>query len=103
MPLPLRLEFTDGSTKEMTLGAELWRYNTDKASKLIMTRKELKAVTLDPKDELSDIDIENNFWPRRPVKTKFQLFKEDAGKNSPMRELTKPVEAAKAKAAPATQ
>ena len=89
MPLPLRLEYTDGSTEDVKLGAELWRYNTGKCSKLIMTTKELKSVTLDPRDEMADVDIENNFWPRRAVKTKFQLFKEEAEKN-PLRELTKP-------------
>jgi Peptidase family M1 domain len=91
MPLPLRLEYTDGTTEEMMLGAELWRYNTEKCAKLIMTAKELKAVTLDPRDELADCDLENNFWPRRLVKTKFQLYKEEAEKN-PLRELTKPEE-----------
>ena len=89
MPLPLRLEFTDGTTEEMHLGAEVWRYHTGKCSKLIMTTKELKAVTLDPRDEMADVDIENNFWPRRAVKTKFQLHKEEADQN-PLRELTKP-------------
>jgi len=89
MPLPLRLEFTDGTTEELHLGAELWRYNTAKCAKLIMTAKELRAVTLDPRDEMADCDIENNFWPRRPVKTRFQLFK-DATETSPMRELKKP-------------
>ena len=89
MPLPLRLEFTDGTTEELHLGAELWRYHTEKCSKLIMTTKELKAVTLDPRDEMADVDIENNFWPRRPVKTKFELYKEAEEKN-PLRELTKP-------------
>ena len=33
--------------------------------------------------------MENNFWPRRPVKSKFQLYKDDKAPN-PMRELTKP-------------
>ena len=89
MPLPLRLEFTDGTTEELKLGAELWRHNTEKCSKLLMTKKELKAVTLDPRDEMADVDIENNFWPRRPVKTKFELYKEEAEKN-PLREVTKP-------------
>src|SRR6185503_19619967 len=89
MPLPLKLEYTDGTTETLQLGAELWRYNTEKCSKLIMTTKELKSVVLDPREELADCDIENNFWPRRPVKTKFQLFKEEAEKN-PLRELTKP-------------
>ena len=89
MPLPLRLEFTDGSTEELKLGAELWRYHTGKCSKLIMTTKQLKSVTLDPRDELADCDLENNFWPRRLVKTPFQLFRDEQEKN-PLRELKKP-------------
>lgn len=88
MPLPLRLEYTDGTTEELKLGAEIWRYNSAKCSKLIMTTKELKSVSLDPRDEMADVDLENNLWPRRAVKTKFQLFKEEAEKN-PMRELQK--------------
>ena len=94
MPLPLRLEFTDGSSEEMMLGAELWRHDTTRTSKLILTEKELKSVTLDPRDELADCDLENNFWPRRPVKTRFQLHREEAEKN-PLRELTRPAPAAK--------
>lgn len=89
MPLPLRLEYTDGTTEHLLLGAEIWRYHTEKCSKLLMTKKTLQAVTLDPRDELADCNLENNFWPRRLVKTKFQLFKEGSEKN-PMRELTKP-------------
>jgi len=88
-PLLLKLDYTDGSSEELKLPAEIWRFNTEKASKFIMTKKELKAVTFDPRQELVDTDVENNFWPRRPVKSKFQLFKEEKAPN-PMRELTKP-------------
>jgi hypothetical protein len=86
MPLPLRLEYTDGTVEERVLGAEIWRHDTNRCTKLILTTKELRAVTLDPRDELADADLENNFWPRRLVRTPFQLFKEEAEKN-PMREL----------------
>jgi hypothetical protein len=88
-PLLLKLDYTDGSSEELKLPAEIWRFNTEKAAKFIMTKKELKAVTFDPRQELVDTDVENNFWPRRPVKSKFQLFKEEKLPN-PMRELTKP-------------
>ena len=88
-PLILRLDYADGTSEELKLPAEIWRYNTEKAAKLLMTPKELKAVTFDPRQELADCDIENNFWPRRPVKTRFQLFKDDKPAN-PLRELTKP-------------
>lgn len=90
-PLLLRLDYADGTSDELRLPAEIWRYNTEKTAKLIMTVKELRAVTFDPRQELVDTDIENNFWPRRPVKTKFQLFKEERGTN-PMQELTRPPE-----------
>ncbi len=92
-PLILKLDYTDGSTEEIKLPAEIWRFNSEKATKLIVTKQELKAVTFDPRQELVDCDLENNFWPRRAVKTKFQLFREEAAKN-PMRELTKPEKAA---------
>ena len=88
-PLILKIDYTDGSSEELKLPAEIWRFNTEKASKLLFTKKELKSVTFDPRQELVDTDVENNFWPRRPVKSKFQLFKDDKAPN-PMRELTKP-------------
>lgn len=88
-PVPLKLEYTDGTTEELLLPAEFWRFNTEKASKIHVTTKELRAVTFDPRQELMDTDVENNFWPRRLVKTKLQLFKDEKPAN-PMRELTKP-------------
>ncbi len=88
-PVILKFEYTDGSAEELKLPAEVWRFNTEKTSKLLFTKKELKSITFDPRQELVDTDVENNFWPRRPVKSKFQLFKEDKPAN-PMREITKP-------------
>ena len=88
-PVILKLEYTDGSTEELQLPAEVWRFNTTKTAKLLFTPKELKAVIFDPRQELVDTDVENNFWPRRPVKSRFQLYKDDKAPN-PMRELTKP-------------
>jgi hypothetical protein len=88
-PVILKVEYTDGSSEEMKLPAEIWRFDTRKTSKMIFTKKEIKAVTFDPRQELTDTDVENNFWPRRPVKSKFQLYKDDKAPN-PMREVTKP-------------
>ena len=85
-PLVLKVDYTDGTSEELRLPAEIWRYNTEKCAKLLVTAKELKSVVFDPRQELVDCDVENNFWPRRPVKTKFQLYKEEAQQN-PMREL----------------
>jgi len=88
-PVILKVEYTDGTSEELNIPAEIWRFNTEKASKLHFTKKEIKSVIFDPRQELVDTDVENNFWPRRPVKSKFQLYKDDKPTN-PMREITKP-------------
>lgn len=95
-PVPLRLEYADGSVEELNLPAEIWRFNTEKASKVHVTTKELKSIVFDPRQDLVDTDIENNFWPRRPIKTKLQLYKDEKPAN-PMREVTKPEAAEKTK------
>ena len=86
MPIILKIDYTDGSTEELRIPAEIWRIDNVKAAKLIMTQKEIKALQIDPHEEIGDADVENNFWPRRAIKSRFQLFKEPIDA-SPMKEL----------------
>ena len=86
MPIILKIDYTDGSTEELRIPAEIWRVDNAKATKLIMTQKEIKALQIDPHEEIGDADVENNFWPRRAIKSRFQLFKEPIDA-SPMKEL----------------
>ena len=86
MPIILKIDYTDGSTEELRIPAEIWRIDNAKAAKLIMTQKEIKALQIDPHEEIGDADVENNFWPRRAIKSRFQLFKEPIDA-SPMKEL----------------
>jgi len=87
MPAILHVEFTDGTREELRIAAEIWRRNNLQVEKIIATRKELKSIVLDPNLETADTDTANNYWPRRPVKSKFQIFKDDRDKINPMREL----------------
>jgi hypothetical protein len=93
-PVILKIDYTDGSTEEMRIPAELWRVDNAKASKLLMTKKEIKGLQVDPHEETGDADVENNFWPRRAIKSRFQLFKEPRP-TSPMKELKEEAEKAK--------
>ena len=97
MPVILKIDYADGSTEKMRIPAEIWRVDNAKTSKLIMTSKEIKALQLDPHEETADADLENNFWPRRAIKSRFQLFNEPRPEN-PMKELR---EEAEKKARPA--
>nr|MDQ3041516.1 aminopeptidase [Acidobacteriota bacterium] len=75
MPLIFKVEYADGTSEEIRIPAEIWRYNNFDVSKLIVTRKEAKAIVLDPNLETADADLANNFFPRRTVPTRFQTFK----------------------------
>ncbi len=76
MPLIFKLEYVDGTSEEVRLPVEIWRYNHTDISKLLVAKKEVKSIVLDPNLETADADLSNNFFPRRPVKTRFELFKE---------------------------
>ncbi len=75
MPLIFKVEYMDGTSEEIRIPVEIWRYNNFDVSKLIVTRKEAKAIVLDPHLETADADLSNNFFPRRAVPTRFEVFK----------------------------
>jgi len=88
MPIPLKLDYSDGTSEEFQIPAEIWRTNNQKVSKLLITNKELKSVQVDPHEELPEIHRDLNFWPRQLVKDHFQFQLEEKKKN-PMQELEK--------------
>ena len=88
MPVILEVEYADSTKEEIRIPAEIWRRNAIQVGKLMVTRKEIRQITLDPRLETADVDLTNNSWPRKPVKTKFQLFKEEQPLN-PMQEQRK--------------
>jgi hypothetical protein len=77
MPVILELHYADGSTEELRIPAEIWRQNAERVTKVVMTRKQLARVVVDPHDEIADIDRANNEWPPQPKKSRFQLYRED--------------------------
>ncbi len=86
-PVILDIEYMDGTKESMRIPAEIWRYNNTEVSKLVMTAKEIRAITLDPRLETADVDMANNSFPRRPVKSRFQLFKDGQAQPNPMQLL----------------
>ncbi len=86
MPVIFLIEYTDGTKEELRIPAEIWRYNHSAVSKLIMTRKEIRYLTLDPHLETADVDTSNNYFPRRPIKTRLQLFRDQRTPMNPMQQ-----------------
>lgn len=88
MPIVLKLDYVDGTSEELRIPAEIWRRDASQVSKLVITDKVLAQVTLDPRLETADTDLSNNFFPRRPVMTRFQLFKQQQqNAPNPMQQL----------------
>ncbi len=84
MPVILAIEYADGSKEELRIPAEIWRYNSTEVSKLIMTSKEIRSIALDPNLETADVDVSNNYFPRRPVKMRVPLLRDQPIPPNPM-------------------
>ncbi len=75
MPLLLQITYGDGTVENQKIPAEIWRTNQKNVTKLIVTDKTISAIALDPNRETADADEHNNYWPRKPVETRLELFK----------------------------
>ncbi|NVJ50973.1 MAG: aminopeptidase [Gammaproteobacteria bacterium] len=75
MPILLQLNYTDGSEELRYIPAEIWRRSPQEVSKLIVTEKEIQSVVVDPGWETADVNIENNFYPRRIIPSRIESYK----------------------------
>jgi hypothetical protein len=75
MPLVIRFEYEDGSTEIQRIPAQVWNQNELKTSKVFFLEKKLTGVTLDPYQETADCDLNNNHWPPRIEKNRFELYR----------------------------
>jgi len=81
MPIVIEFEYEDGTKEVQRIPAEIWRMNNDKVSKVFALNKKLKGVNLDPYLETSDINTENNSFPRKAQPTRFEIFKQRSKMN----------------------
>ena len=82
MPLIVQANFEDGSSEVFRFPAEIWRKNNEEVSKLIITEKVIKSITLDPYLETADVDLSNNSFPRQITKSRFDVFRSGGGDQS---------------------
>ncbi len=76
MPVIVQLTFEDGKNEVRYLPAEIWRMNEKEAFKVLASDKKVSSFLIDPYWETADIDIENNYYPRRLVPSRFEIFKQ---------------------------
>lgn len=87
MPILLEISYVDGSKDALHIPAEIWRRNAKSVSKLIVTDKEVAEFAVDPDWETADVDIENNFYPRRIMPSRIEAFKWERTKDHVSRDV----------------
>ena len=94
MPIILDITYADNSVEHINIPAEIWRKNSKNVSKLLIRDKEIIAIALDPNWETADIDVNNNYWPARPIKSRFEIYKRKKNKKDMMRDYNKKLKSA---------
>jgi hypothetical protein len=95
MPIILEFTFADNTKVIVRIPAEIWKTNNEKVSKVFFFEKEVAGVYLDPFKEIADTDVSNNGFPRKPILSKFQVFKDRQlrwgadGRQNPMQKAKK--------------
>jgi len=76
MPVIIQWTYKDGTTEIERIPAEIWRVNEQKVTKVFVKEKEVTNVALDPKLEITDMNVQNNVFPKRAdTGSKFDDFK----------------------------
>jgi hypothetical protein len=86
MPIILEVEFADGSVEEHRFPAQIWQKNDEVVRAMIMDEREIVRVTIDPRNECADVDMANNHWPPRVIRSRFEVFK-NRDRPNPMQRL----------------
>ena len=86
MPAILKVTYADGSTDLHRYPAEIWRYDTAKVGKMLITDKEIVSLELDPYQETGDVDTENNHFPRKIQEERFLVKPKDEKDSNPIQE-----------------
>ncbi len=75
MPVIIEWTYKDGTKEIERLPAEIWRMDETTVTKVFMKEKEVASVVLDPKLETSDINTDDNAFPRLQQASKFDALK----------------------------
>lgn len=75
MPIILEWTYKDGSKELETIPAEVWRINESEITKVFVKDKEVVSMILDPNQDLADVDMTNNKFPKKSSDSKFETFK----------------------------
>ncbi len=86
-PLPMRIEYEDGSSREMMLPAEIWRYNAEQVTRMMIESRRIAAISVDDAHLTADVDYSNNRFPPRIERSRFELYKSERKRRNLMKDM----------------
>ena len=75
-PVIIEWTYADGEKETEKIPAEIWRYNESQVTKVFFKEKEVVNITIDPKEETADTNLEDNHFPKREGANKFYKLRE---------------------------
>jgi aminopeptidase N len=87
MPVLLEITYVDGTKEQLRIPAEIWRRNHLQVQKLIVTDKAIAQIEVDPRWETADVDIENNYFPRKIIPSRLEIYKSKKREGREYRDL----------------
>jgi aminopeptidase N len=76
MPIIFQFQYKDGTTEDIRIPAEVWRYGAKEVTKVFPTDKEVNKIVLDPYLEIADTDTSNNYYPPQEEVSRFETFRQ---------------------------
>jgi hypothetical protein len=87
MPIPLQINYEDGSSELLKIPAEIWRKNPSEAKWLKRSTIKIKSIIADPFWEIADVDIENNYYPQRMIPARLRPNASNSNPKNLMKDL----------------
>ena len=67
--------------------AEIWRRSPHAVKKLVVADKDIASIVIDPLQETADVNIENNYYPRRIIPSRIESFKSESSSSLISRDI----------------
>jgi hypothetical protein len=86
-PLPVTIEYENGTSEEMMIPAEIWRRNSEKVTKLFSLDNRAVGFKLDVQHQTADADFSNNSYPQTIAQSRIELYKSNRSSSSMMADM----------------
>ena len=94
-PLPLKIYYKNGESRELMLPAELWRRDANNVTYLLIESAAIERVTLDEQHQTADADFANNVFPAQIRPSRLELYKRKRKERNLMADMLVKLKSAK--------